>query len=36
MVERTRGCHVQFQDTMGELMLSLWLRSFDSQIDKRI
>ncbi len=36
MVERTTGCHVKFQDTMGELMLSLWLRSFDSSTDKRI
>ena len=24
------GCRVLFQDTMGELTLSLWLRSFDS------
>ena len=36
MVERTTGCHVNFQDTMGELMLSLWLRSFASSTDKRI
>jgi len=34
MVEGT-GCRVQFQDTMGELVLSLWLRSFDSSTDKR-
>jgi hypothetical protein len=29
MIERL-GCRVLFQDTMGELTLSLWLRSFDS------
>jgi hypothetical protein len=26
----TKGCHVLFQDTMGEFILSLWLRSLDS------
>ena len=36
MVERTTGCQVKFQDTMGELMLSLWLRSFDPSTDRRI
>jgi hypothetical protein len=29
MIERI-GCRVLFQDTMGELTLSLWLRSLDS------
>lgn len=31
----TRGCRVVFQDTMGELTLSLWLRSFDSSTDQQ-
>ena len=26
----SKGCRIVFHDTMGELMLSLWLRSFDS------
>lgn len=32
----TRGCRLSFQDTMGELMLSLWLRSFNSMIDQQV
>jgi hypothetical protein len=32
----TKGCRVVFEDTMGELTLSLWLRSFDSTIDQRV
>lgn len=31
----SKGCRVLFQDTMGELTLSLWLRSFDSATDAR-
>jgi hypothetical protein len=34
MVE-TIGCRVVFQDTMGELTLSLWLRSLNSATDER-
>lgn len=32
MVE-TIGCRVMFQDTMGELLVSLWLRSLNASID---
>jgi hypothetical protein len=32
----TKGCRVLFQDTMGELTLSLWLRSFHSTTDQRV
>ncbi|SLM48910.1 protein of unknown function [Nitrospira japonica] len=31
----TRGCRLSFQDTMGELTLSLWLRSFDPTTDQQ-
>jgi hypothetical protein len=30
------GCRVLFQDTMGELTLSLWLRSLDSTTDQGV
>ena len=30
------GCRVLFQDTMGELTLSLWLRSFDSTTNQSV
>ena len=32
----TEGCRVLYQDTMGELTLSLWLRSFDPTITQSI
>jgi hypothetical protein len=32
----TMGCRVLFQDTMGELTLSLWLRSFHSTTDQGV
>lgn len=32
----TLGCRVLFEDTMGEFVLSLWLRSLDSTIDQRV
>jgi hypothetical protein len=32
----TMGCRVLFQDTMGELTLSLWLRSFNSSADQHV
>jgi hypothetical protein len=31
---QTMGCRIIFHDSMGELLLSLWLRSLDSTIDK--
>lgn len=30
----TIGCRVMFQDTMGELLVSLWLRSLNSSVDQ--
>ena len=32
----TKGCRILFQDTMGELMLSLWLRSLHSTTDQNV
>jgi hypothetical protein len=32
----TLGCRVLYQDTMGELVLSLWLRSLDSTTDPSV
>ena len=32
----TKGCRIRFQDTMGELMLSLWLRSLHSTTDQNV
>lgn len=32
----TMGCRVLYQDTMGELVLSLWLRSLDSTTDPSV
>jgi hypothetical protein len=33
-VAETIGCRVMFEDTMGELLVSLWLRSLNSSIDQ--
>jgi hypothetical protein len=35
-VVETEGCRVLYQDTMGELTLSLWLRSFNSTITQSV
>lgn len=32
----TEGCRVLYQDTMGELTLSLWLRSLDSTVTQSV
>jgi hypothetical protein len=32
----TMGCRVLYQDTMGELVVSLWLRSLDSTTDPSV
>ena len=33
-IGETIGCRVMFQDSMGELLLSIWLRSLDSTTDQ--